>query len=129
MEKRTCRAKTREGRRCRKGALPGSPFCSAHADAERRPGILDGILPQEELEQLKQLMADPQVDDAVLVLAHALRQAVAEGAEAKEVIRACDSYVKALVARHRISGQAAQSLEQALGAALDAVGAELGIEL
>jgi MoxR-like ATPase len=129
MEKRTCRAKTQEGRRCRNNASPGSPFCSTHAGGVRRPTILDGVLPQEEIERLAELMTDPQVDDAMIVLAYALRQAVVEGADAKEVIRACDSYVKALVARHKISGRTAESLEQALGAALDAIATELGVEL
>ena len=129
MEKRSCRAKTREGRRCRNPASPGSLFCSVHAEAVRRPTILDGVLSREEIERLGSLMADPRVDDAMMVLAYALRQAVAEGAEAKEIIRACDSYVKALMARHKISGQAAQSLEQAIEAALDAIAVELGIEL
>jgi len=95
----------------------------------QRPTILDGVLPQEEVKQLMALMADPRVEDVMIVLAHALRQAVAEGTNPKEVIRACDSYVKALVARHKISGQAAESLEQALAAALDAMANELGVEL
>ncbi|MGI6209651.1 MAG: hypothetical protein ACOYEW_15725 [Anaerolineae bacterium] len=129
MERRACRAKTREGRRCRNAALPGSPYCAIHAEGTRRPTILDGVLPREEIERLEELMADPRVDDAMMVLAYALRQAVAEGADAKEVIRACDSYVKALMARHKISGQAAESLEQAIEAALDAIAVELGIEL
>jgi len=129
MEKRSCRAKTREGRRCRNTALPGSTYCSVHAESARRPTILDGVLPKEEIDRLQTLMADPRVDDAMIVLAYALRQAVLEGANPKEIIRACDSYVKALVARHKISGQAAQSLEQAIEAALDAVACELGVEL
>ena len=95
MERRACRAKTREGRRCRNAALPGSPYCAIHAEGTRRPTILDGVLPREEIERLEELMADPRVDDAMMVLAYALRQAVAEGADAKEVIRACDSYVGA----------------------------------
>ncbi len=129
MEKRMCRAKTREGRRCRNPALPDSPFCGVHAENGRRPNILDGVLPREEIDRLGELMADPRVDDVMMVLAYALRQAVAEGAEAKEVIRTCDSYVKALMARHKISGQTAESLEQAIEGALDAIAAELGIEL
>ena len=129
MERRTCRARTRDGRPCRKLAQAGSPFCATHAESGGRRTILDGVLPAAELEQLKALTSDPQVDDAVLVLAHVLRQAVAEGADAKELVRTCDSYVKALVARHKISGQAAESLQEALGAALDAIGEELGIEL
>lgn len=129
MERRVCRAQTRNGRQCRNAALPGSPYCAVHAQAGRRPTILDGVLPPLEIERLEELMADPRVDDAMMVLAYALRQAVAEGADAKEVVRACDSYVKALLARHKISGQAAESLEQAIEAALDAIAVELGIEL
>jgi hypothetical protein len=108
--------------------MPGSPYCSLHTEM-RRPTLLDGVLPQEEVDRLTGLVADPRVDDAVMVLAYALRQAVSEGANPKDIIRACDSYVKALVARHRISGQAAASLEQAIEAALDAIAVELGVEL
>jgi len=128
MERQMCRAMTREGRRCRNYAQPGSAYCSVHR-ASRRPTILDGVLPPEQIERLARLMADPRVDDAMMVLAYALRQAVAEGAEPKEIVRACDSYVKALTARHRISSEAARSLEQAMEAALDAIAAELEVPL
>lgn len=129
MDKRACQANTREGRRCRNPAIAGSPYCSLHAEAARRPTILDGVLPEDEIDRLEALMAEPRIDDAMMVLAYALRQAVGEGANPKEIIRACDSYVRALVARHKISGQAAESLEQAIGTALDAIAGELGVEL
>lgn len=129
MTRRTCQAITREGRRCRNPAVAGSLYCSLHAEASRRPNILDGVLPKEEIARLEMLIAEPRIDDAMMVLAYALRQAVGEGADAKEIIRACDSYVRALVARHKISGQVAESLEQAIGAALDAIADELGVEL
>lgn len=128
MRQGACQANTREGRRCRNPALSGSPYCSVHAEA-RRPTILDGVLPDEEIARLEALIAEPRVDDAMMVLAYALRQAVGEGANPKEIVRACDSYVRALVARQKISGQAAESLEQAIGAALDAIAGELGVEL
>ena len=137
MEKRSagptrqgaCQANTREGRRCRNPALPGAPYCALHAEAARRPTILDGVLPKEEIARLEALIAEPRVDDAMMVLAYALRQAVGEGANPNEIVRACDSYVRALVARQKISGQAAEGLEQAIGAALDAIASELGVEL
>ncbi|MGQ9554421.1 MAG: hypothetical protein ACUVWR_09940 [Anaerolineae bacterium] len=100
-----------------------------HCDGAQRPMILDGVLPQEEAERLAELMVDPRVEDVMIVLAHALRQGVAEGAAPRELICLCDSYVKALVARHKISEHTAESLEQALGAALDAMANELGAEL
>jgi hypothetical protein len=129
MAKARCRARLQGGKRCQNEALPGSDLCAVHSKAARRPSLLDGVISAEEAERLSALLADPRVDDALLVLAYTLRQAVLEGANLKEIIRACDSYVKALSARHRISGQAAQSLEQAIEAALDAIAAELGVEL
>ena len=129
MEKRTCQAVTREGRRCRNAAMAGSQLCSRHTEAGRRPTFLDGALPPGEIDRLMTLMADPSVDDAMIVLAYALRQAVLGGADPKDLVRACDSYIKALVARRKLSGQAAASLEHAIGAALDAIATEMGEEL
>jgi len=153
MSRQICQATTKRGKPCRNPALPGSLYCRRHschggqdpaaagssqeageqakgdADASweqgKRRSLLQGVLGSEEVRELEALTAEPEVDDIMPAIAYALRQAILEGLQPREILRACDSYLKALVARHKMTGQMAHSLEQALAEALDAITHEL----
>ena len=139
MERQKCQARTQRGRPCRAAALPGSLFCARHGGeqtaggtgsggtgAAQQPSLLNGVLEPDEVERLARLTAEAGPADIIPVIVHALHEALRQGSQPKDIMRICDSYLRAQVAKHRISKQTARSFERVLEDLLDTIVQTLG---
>ena len=69
------------------------------------------------------------IDDEVALLKIAIRRAVEEGADLRELAAGTDALGRALKVQYGLKGKAAQGLDEALARALDEIGKELGMAL
>ena len=96
-------------------------------------GFYGGLFTAEELVDIARYAMDPDLDDEIGILKVLIRRAVAseeDPAKALALItRAVGQLTRSLKARRALSGEAADGLANAIAAALDEIGAELGMDL
>ena len=143
-EVRQCKATTKRGKRCRRPAQAGSDYCGLpqHGGSGRSPGAPEGNvnarvhgfyskhLTTEELEDLAVVAAAAAgLEDEIGLLRVRIRRALAEGCDLDQVSRALGRLTQMLKAQRQISGEAADSFQQALAEVLDGLEEELGLGL
>ena len=142
-----CTAIKRNGQRCRRPALKGQDTCSVHvirkpsAEPLRRatkpdqgwalpPHIYSGVLTPEDQEDLVLAYRMEGLDAEIALFRVLLKRSLVDSPDKPAATaKMMEGLVKALVARHRISGDARAGLDEALSRALTELSNELGIPL
>jgi hypothetical protein len=137
-----CEATTKRGTRCKRLAKAGSRFCGLHDGRGAQPGapkgnrnarkhgFYAGHLTTEELEDLAVVAAAAAgLEDEIGLLRVRIRRALAEGCGLDQVSRALGRLTQMLKAQRQISGEAADSFQQALAEVLDGLEEELDLGL
>lgn len=110
------------GRRERQTPAP------AQAGAADLLGLYAGCLDDEERTALVQV-AGSGLEQELAVVRVLIRRAIVEGRPAREVAQLLTCLSQLLKTQHVIGGKNAKQLDEALAAALDAIGAEMGVSL
>lgn len=93
-----------------------------------RAGFYSSLLTEEEQAALAAAEVD-SIDDEVALLKVAIRRAVAEGADLRQLAAGTDALGRALKVQHGLKGKAARGLDEALARALEEIGREIGMAL
>jgi hypothetical protein len=147
-ERKQCKATTRAGHRCKRLAKVGSDFCGLHDGSGAQPGAPRGnqnarkhgfysrIYTEEDLADIASVAATADLSDEIALLRVFIRRVAVEGVETMQapellsaISRACGRLTQMLKAQRVISGDAADSFQQALAEVLDGLEEELGLGL
>ena len=128
-----CAATTKKGTRCRRYALPDSPFCRQHGGRPAVSPLIAGpfadLFTPEELAAMESLDGARAIDEVLQVLLVAIRRALSNGSPSNVVVRACEAYVRASKEQQRLAAEAGDDIDEMLDGALDILSEELGIKL
>ena len=139
MTTNQCSARNRSGAPCKRPAAPGKTVCYMHGGANgsgAQPGNTNAMthgfysdaLDDAELADLARAREIQGLDEEIALLRVKLKRIARLNPDnASVLIKALEALSRALVAKHRISGEARAGLDAALSQALTELSNELGI--
>ncbi len=137
-----CGAHTRRGTLCRKPKLEGRPRCKLHGGASTGPpkgsrnamkhGLYSQVFTAEEAERIEQILeeGDKRLDlsQEIATMRFLVERAMKSKADLATISAAMDSTRRLMLAQHRIEGQPADALTEAIESMLEEVAEEYGLQ-